>query len=204
MLTSVCNSVENKLNALIYVHGWNSSGESDTATKVKELFEDEFLVLCPTLTKNPQENIKLLCDLVLDCVLSGKEPVLVGSSWGGLFALIVARRYSTRCVLINPSLVPTENLKKYPGALDDGETYKAYWKLQRSVWGDAKYYKHIPMCFLLGLEDSVVNPEENGLLYCNEAGHRVVYLNEGHRLSSEGSFLALRNEVLNLANTVTQ
>jgi hypothetical protein len=200
----ICTLMENKLNALIYVHGWNSSGDGETANRMRKLFGEDFEVFCPTLSKNPQENIKMLRKLVLDCVLSGKEPILVGSSWGGLFALIVARLYSTRCVLINPSLNPTENLKKYSGALDEEETYKAYWKLQRSVWGDAKYYKHIPMCFLIGTEDTVVKPEDNGLLYCNEAGHRVVYLNEGHRLSSESSFLALRNEVLNLTNTVTQ
>lgn len=189
------NSQGRKMNSLIYIHGWESSGEGKTAGRIKEYFKRDFTVICPTLSKNPLDNLKQMRRIILDSILTGCEPLLVGSSWGGLFALYMSRVYATKTVLLNPSLWPSINLKKYSGALDVPEILRAYKNIETKVWDDGPHYRHIETSVIVGINDNVLDSDSNGVKYCLDNGHRLFRVTDGHKLESQCSFDLLKEEV---------
>lgn len=96
---------------IIYVHGFNSSGNSEKAQLLKSAFPDCNIV-SPTLPANPREAMELLKFAITN---KPDMTILVGSSLGGLYALYLSLSYDIPCFLINPSLEPHKTLKNKIG-----------------------------------------------------------------------------------------
>lgn len=93
---------------MLYLHGFNSSPQSQKARQFKAYFEANAgtEVLVPALPHHPHEAIALLRELV-----GQRHPLLIaGSSLGGFYATILAEESDCRAALINPAVAPQRHL----------------------------------------------------------------------------------------------
>lgn len=101
---------------IIYLHGFNSSPQSNKARLFgREMTQrglgDRFF--CPDLPHRPAEAIALVeqefAKHTADIV------TFVGSSLGGFYATYLAETHGTRAVLLNPAVTPQADLESYLG-----------------------------------------------------------------------------------------
>lgn len=94
-------------SAIIFIHGFNSSGQSNKAKQLRayanqhQIKED---ILCPDLPHLPAEAISLLEGLLARYAVDRVK--LIGSSLGGFYATVLAQRWDVRAVLLNPAVHP--------------------------------------------------------------------------------------------------
>ncbi|MBV7317049.1 YqiA/YcfP family alpha/beta fold hydrolase [Shewanella sp. NIFS-20-20] len=94
---------------LLYIHGFNSSPQSDKARITLtycQTFLPQLKVYQPQLPSNPAAAFALLCDITEQAIAAGESLHYMGSSLGGFFATILAERYGGKAVLINPAVEP--------------------------------------------------------------------------------------------------
>jgi uncharacterized protein len=113
---------------ILYLHGFNSSPQSDKAQYLKRCFEergrsDEYT--CPRLPHRPS-----LAVAAAEAEIARRpreEITLVGSSLGGFYATWLAEKHALRAVLINPAIDPHVGLRPYLGPqqpFHGGESYE--------------------------------------------------------------------------------
>jgi predicted esterase YcpF (UPF0227 family) len=101
---------------ILYLHGFRSSPQSMKARLMGERMAALGLgadYLCPQLPASPKQAMALALALV-DGVPAGALTI-VGSSLGGYYATWLAERLGCRAVLLNPAIVPRQDLQKYVG-----------------------------------------------------------------------------------------
>jgi len=117
------------MKALIYLHGFNSSPQSEKACLTCEYFEKNssyLKVYVPKLPPGPVEAIQVVDSLVQSL---GRDSIagFIGSSLGGYYSLYFQHRYQLPVVLINPAIQPYTLLLDYLGEnvnLYTGESYQ--------------------------------------------------------------------------------
>lgn len=110
---------------IIYLHGFNSTGDSAKGRFLKKNLAP-IPVLTPTYHFDPRHAIPFLEKLILEHQIDEHSFMLVGSSLGGYYAQYLAHRYKLKAVLINPALMPLITLHEYLGENRNfytGETY---------------------------------------------------------------------------------
>jgi len=119
------------LKAVIYLHGFNSSPQSEKAQLTQQYISShsDLRVYVPALTVAPLDAIACAHRLVEQIGVSNLAG-FIGSSLGGFYSLYLQRYYSQACpakaVLINPAIRPYELLVDYLGEnqnLHTGERY---------------------------------------------------------------------------------
>ncbi len=122
---------------LIYLHGFNSSPQSEKAQLTTEFYHTHSTaagqainVIVPALPPSPLAAISLVHDLIKQ---KGRENLLgfIGSSLGGFYSMYLQRYYSQtdrtpKAILINPAIRPYDLLTQYLGENQNmytGETY---------------------------------------------------------------------------------
>ncbi len=91
--------------SLLYIHGFNSSPESQKARQLSALMQRLGLaeqLRVPALHHQPREAIAQL----EEALAALGRPTLVGSSLGGYYATHLAERHGLRAILINPAVAP--------------------------------------------------------------------------------------------------
>ena len=101
---------------IVYLHGFNSSPQSNKAQYLKRYLQargkgDEFR--CPQLPHLPDLAIRLI-ESELEH-LKPKEVTLIGSSLGGFYSTWLAEKRDLRAVLINPAIDPHLGLRAFLG-----------------------------------------------------------------------------------------
>ena len=101
---------------ILYLHGFRSSPQSMKARLMGERMAAlgraaEYV--CPQLPASPRLAMELALSLV-DGV-PARELAVVGSSLGGYYATWLAERLGCRAVLLNPAIVPRQDLQKHVG-----------------------------------------------------------------------------------------
>ena len=90
---------------IIYVHGFGSSGQSGTVTRIREVLPNA-MVVAPDLPIRPQEAIDLLrqtCDR--------EHPnLIIGTSMGGMYTEML---YGYDRILVNPALQMGDTMKEH-------------------------------------------------------------------------------------------
>lgn len=110
---------------IIYLHGFNSTGNSAKGQLLKDHLP-EIPVLTPTYHHDPETAIASLEQLVRQNLQQNQPLMLIGSSLGGYHAQYLAHRFNLKVVLINPALMPLATLQDYLGENTNfytGETY---------------------------------------------------------------------------------
>lgn len=95
----------------LYIHGFNSSGASQKAQQLRTHCASQGRVLlAPDLSNDPQQALAQLLPL------AEQAGLIIGSSLGGFYALVLASVASRPTVLINPALWPQQQLAPLLGA----------------------------------------------------------------------------------------
>ena len=90
---------------ILYVHGFGSSGQSGTVTRIREVLP-QAEVIAPDLPIEPQEALQLLKD---NCERE-KPDLIIGTSMGGMYAEML---YGYDRILVNPALEMGETMKEH-------------------------------------------------------------------------------------------
>lgn len=90
---------------ILYVHGFGSSGQSGTVTRIREVLPSAE-VIAPDLPISPQEAIDMLRNLC-----STERPdLIIGTSMGGMYAEML---YGYDRILVNPALQMGDTMKEH-------------------------------------------------------------------------------------------
>jgi predicted esterase YcpF (UPF0227 family) len=161
-------------STIIYLHGFGSSPQSETAQDIQKAFPNEKF-MAPSIDHNQHPDVlKKQMDDLAEKLKKHDDPIIVGSSAGGFWGDYMAAKHGIKTVLLNPSLKPSENYKKYN--LPKGH-YAAYKKLENASKGHARHH----VVAFHGTEDTVVPKEHIQTHYQNPVdlpgeGHRILNL----------------------------
>lgn len=101
--------------ALIYIHGFRSSPQSEKSRALKIMYPD--IVLATYDTLHPAQDFERLDEIVRSAL--DRRPVLVGSSLGGFWSYHFANKYGLPCVLLNPCMTPERTLQPWLGRVEN-------------------------------------------------------------------------------------
>ena len=90
---------------ILYVHGFGSSGQSGTVTRIREVLPSA-TVIAPDLPLAPQEALTLLYNI---CEQE-KPDLIIGTSMGGMYTEML-RGYDR--ILVNPALRMGDTMKEH-------------------------------------------------------------------------------------------
>lgn len=158
---------------IVYFHGFRGSPDSPTKVAIEKAFPNHLSLAFPIDHEAGPAKITPKLTKAIDEIFKTYHPddvILVGNSAGGFWAYHFAKKHGAAAVLMNPSLHPERNLKKYgltPQVLKDYHNFGAnQGPLDKSL-------------VFVGLKDDVVDPKPT----MERFGKRVVKLpNEGHRI----------------------
>lgn len=170
------------MTTVVYIHGFGSSSQTEKAFAIRDFCADQsagFLAVDYDTSANFRENLEKIQDL-----LPYDDMIFVGSSLGGCYALHLANITASKCVLINPSLDPTESLAKYGIPAEIRESYS---RGKRSTWGTIA---------LLDSTDDVI-PYNTYLEYLSEFADVRIFSGFGHRFNN---FSAITQAIKDLMN----
>ena len=103
---------------ILYLHGFRSSPQSNKARLMAAHFASaEHRFICPQLPASPAVAIELARELIEDRGDASKDWALIGSSLGGFYATFLAEAYGCRAALLNPAVMPADDLASYVGEL---------------------------------------------------------------------------------------
>ena len=101
---------------ILYLHGFRSSPKSLKArlvgVRMLELGLADQLA-CPQLPASPSAAMALAYELVKG--VAPDQLAIIGSSLGGYYATHMAERLGCRAVLLNPAIVPLQDLERHVG-----------------------------------------------------------------------------------------
>jgi len=168
---------------IIYLHGLNSSGQSNKAKELDDLFPD-IEVIAPDIPYDPVKAIPFLEEFIN--ARNDGDLMLIGSSLGGYYAQYLARKACCKLVLINPALNPVPLLLSQVGEQTNyytGETYMLTEEMVRSL---AQYdvinpgKDDIPTLVLLDAGDELIDYHDAKERY-DDIGDVKVFPGGSHR-----------------------
>ena len=99
---------------ILYIHGFNSSPASRKAQQLQAAMQRIGLAAqlhMPALHHHPRQAMAQLQGVIAEL----GQPVLVGSSLGGYYAIHLAMQHGLKALLINPAVMPHERFDGYLG-----------------------------------------------------------------------------------------
>jgi len=100
-------------SVIVYIHGYGSGPDSNTAQELKNAFPTEDFI-CPQFDHSQDPDfIKAQVDELAKQLATYNDVIVVGSSAGGFWADYLGCVYGFKTVLVNPSLCPATNFRKY-------------------------------------------------------------------------------------------
>lgn len=173
--------LRNRADMYIYLHGFNSSGDSAKGKYLAHALAPE-TVYTPSYPPDPDAAVAFLRD-TLERLLSEatNEPVtLIGSSLGGFYAQYLARQFDVSVVLINPALQPQLTLTPYLGWQTNFYTGARFY-FDETVLARLLHYdipapctRPVPTLVLLDAGDEIIDYRYAQQLYA-PCAHVVVY-----------------------------
>ena len=174
---------------ILYLHGFGSSGQSNTVQFLKKQLPDNYNVTAPDIPVDPAEALpflKQLCD-------EGNFDIIIGTSMGGMYTQQLHNCHYRICV--NPALHMSQysdvlkvGTYEYFQSRTDGQTHftiteeiiKHFREMEEHQFDDyrAGAPENLRCCGLFGTNDTTVNcRDEFAQLYPNvqmfEGGHRL-------------------------------
>lgn len=124
-------NASNMSKYILYLHGFNSSPESEKAKLTQQYFANnvrDINFYCPQIASNPTAAIEQLEQLIKDSFIRDADPqwYFIGSSLGGYFSTYLAEKYQRPAVLINPAIKPYQLLSDYLGEQVNPYTNEVY------------------------------------------------------------------------------
>lgn len=168
--------------AILYIHGFNSDGNSGKVAALRSAFPD-LEVVSPTFTHHARETAAAVTREVKRLVeRHAGEVVLVGTSMGGYWANWAASQMNLRAVIINPALRPSQTLRMAigqemePGVTWTQEDCDEYVEFETQ--SSEKSRK--PLTVMVALDDDVIPPGP-AIEYFRPFAEVFEYADGGHR-----------------------
>ena len=178
---------------IIYLHGFNSSKESETVKTLEKIYGEKLISISYDYI-NPDIAHNQIEKLIKDTWEEDKNIILIGSSLGGFWANYFLQTLHLKALLINPSIKPSETIKKYLGINKNFSTGKEF-TLKESDFEKYKNYE-LPLnqssfrIILLGDKDTVIDPYNSAVYFHN---CKVVWsLGMEHRITNKQTPLIQR------------
>lgn len=172
---------------ILYIHGLNSSGNSNTATQISKLLPEGYTLIAPDFS-SAYTNFSVMQDNInraKQIIKSNNIVLVVASSMGGFIAMNCT---NIPKVLINPCMKPSEQLaRSMNGNISEKELEK-FEKLENAITPtsfDKKY-----TLALFSNKDELFSYKELFQTKYNKAN--AFNVNDGHRLSNSN----IKNELL--------
>jgi predicted esterase YcpF (UPF0227 family) len=160
-------------STIIYIHGLDSSPEAQAAQAVRAHFKGQKFIMPSVDHRSDPDKIRAQMDALGRSLAKEDDPIVVGSSAGGLWADYLAIKFGYKTVLINPALKPTVLFPKF----GIPENYIAkYAKLEAMVAGKPRRN----VVVYSGDKDDVVPTSVVHTHYKSP----IVLKGEGHRLQN--------------------
>ena len=139
---------------LIYLHGFNSSPQSNKARQLDQCLAERGLsgrYICPALPHQPSAAITEVERRLTE--LAGPF-CFIGSSLGGFYATYLAEKHDARAILINPAIDPHIGLRPLLGEQENLHTHERYRLTERHLdeWRRFCVEKIEPQRYLVLLE----------------------------------------------------
>ncbi|PZP45862.1 MAG: hypothetical protein DI598_12755 [Pseudopedobacter saltans] len=123
---------------LVYLHGFNSSGNSNTSTQLRLQLQNE--VVSPSYRfVNALLAEKDIEDVVRWAQNRTENVIVIGTSLGGFWANYFSEKYSLKSLLINPVVDPYGSINKYIGQQKNFGTGEDY-EFTQEDWESYKNY----------------------------------------------------------------
>lgn len=179
-------------SVLVYIHGYGSTGDSETAQGLRRLLSEKFDVAAPTYNGSNPIEAAMTIEAAIP-IAETRNIVLTGTSLGGFFANYFARKHDLPAILINPALVPSQALAEFRKAQP---ILDAYQRLEDEERG---FTAMPPRQLIVGLKDDILDPQENCRALKDVA--EVIEVPMGHH--AEPAFFGLiAQSVRTMAGTV--
>jgi predicted esterase YcpF (UPF0227 family) len=157
---------------IVYLHGFNSSGKGPKTDLLVKRFGKENVV-APDLPVNPKQVENIVTKIVRET--KSFPIVFVGTSLGGFWANYFAQLWDTQCVIVNPAVLPSEELVKLGVSKNIANLYKPY---EARVYGISRDDNRIS---LFTAKDDEVIPYEGTLKAFPKTASTIVTDTGGHR-----------------------
>lgn len=154
---------------VVYIHGFNSSVNSDTLKMLQQPFPSAI-----GLTYDHNEPQTSLKDMVIKLEkFHDSDLIIVGSSLGGWYAEQLTKYIVGKYILYNPAINPEVSLSKY--GVSQEVLYK-YKSLQTTLCASNR-------TVILCSDDDVIDPKDSLVKYKGYA--EIVPSTGGHRMTSD-------------------
>lgn len=175
-----------KETLIIYIPGHGGGLHSNTYLQLKEHFEN---VACIVYNNQyPLEAEKTFEHFYQSINGQYQHLLIVGNSLGGYWANRYAQKWNADYILINPSLYPKNNLKKY-----------GIHQEQLDQFTDSPLKVDFHPTIILGKKDEVVDYHKAIDFFGNQADITILE-NEGHQLSNKEIVIEKVTEKLKAIN----
>ncbi len=176
--------------ALLYLHGFRSSPQSDKALAVAQYCQTHGLnaPVMPQLPISPLESIQLCEQLIAEHAITA----VCGSSLGRFYALYLAEQFGLRCGLINPAITPwvdmesANNHERYEIDELDLET-KGHYVDQLKPYYTPRLSHPERFLALIGLADEVLDPQQ--MIHHLAAARQIIVPDGDHSMNDFGGHL---------------
>ena len=169
---------------VIYLHGFNSDGDSRTVKNLRKKIPDLISVSYDyILADQAYEKIR---ETIKETIKEDADIILVGTSLGAFWANYFNQKFGLKSVLVNPSLYPWISLAKYIGLNKNFNSGEERVLTVENVAAYKKYEIEIILGYhrtvVLGTKDDVIDYRETEKAFENKA--EIILVNEGHRIEN--------------------
>ena len=176
------------MKKILYIHGWLSSGNSNTVSDIKNILHD-CDIMSPDIPPSPINALIFLKEYVNKY----KPDIIIGSSLGGFYANQLKCKHK---ILINPAFIISQQIKpgtfkfmsprvnnnqEFKFTIHDKYMIDDYIKHQFDNLSD---YDRKNTKIILGTQDTVVTNTKN-ICIKNFGKSNIIEANFGHRLNHD-------------------
>ena len=178
--------------AIIYLHGFASSGTSTKVDMLREHFKAKGVkVFAPDLHPDPIEVVTQITSLVRKLVSEGERKILfVGTSMGGFYAWHASMLFDAPAVMINPAIKPHETTAQWVGRnknMSTGEEFEWHpgylFSLRMMRNYVEKEQKPSQLTVVLAMDDELLDNKETKEFFEGTTTKLVTHETGGHRFS---------------------
>jgi len=178
----------------IYIHGFNSNGESSLNNLRKCL--NDVIGLKWNCADTFENNLNKLSN-DLEKLHLDDDTVLIGTSMGGFWSAILAKKFGLKSVLFNPVIDPKVTLMKFKGYNKNFSTLEEYILteevIKSYVFEDPRI--SMPKTVILGKNDDIIDYHESEEYWKNYSN--VIITDEEHRINDYSKYVNEINEIKN-------
>ena len=176
------------MTTIAYIHGFNSAPETDTYKSLKSGMPDYNFVSLEYDYINPINAWSDFDTQIMEIFRKfGTDVLFVGTSLGGFWADKLAQYFRTSCVIINPSIDPSESMKSYIGKNKNYLTNEIKILTEENcnnyLLFNSFYTTSPHRVVVLGMKDEILDPIKTELHFKDNA-EIIKIENMGHRMEN--------------------